>query len=92
MRVRYVLYDGDDDPPGFLVDDFVAPKRIETVKAMCDDVVKSQEHVLEQSDSDVLIGSPRVSCASRSDAKNNNQSGTIIVIIQYRFYCRRIKT
>lgn len=43
MRVRYVLNYGDDDPSGFLVNDFVTPKRIQTIKTTCDGVVKSQE-------------------------------------------------
>lgn len=55
MRVRYVLDDGDDDPPGFLVQYFVVPKRIQTAQAVRDAVVKSQKHVLEESDSQMLI-------------------------------------
>lgn len=73
MRVRYVLDDGDDDPPGFLVQHFVVPKRIQTVQSARDAVVKSQKHVLEESDSQVLVYA-LVTCGGTSTIPNNNHT------------------
>lgn len=49
--VCYVLDDSNDDSSSFLVYFFVEPKWIHTIKSICNNIVKSQKHVLEKSDS-----------------------------------------
>jgi len=51
MGVRDVLNDGDYDPTRFVVNVFVTPKRIQTAQMKCNNIVESQKHVLEKSDS-----------------------------------------